>query len=587
MAFSFFNIANAEESLIIPKWHIESQLQENGDLSIVEDITFRFNDKFNGVFREIVLEKTSGLQDIKVAEVTESGEFQYKKVKDAKKGDYGVFIVSEERKVNRLQIFSPSRDEEKTFRISYIVKNVAIMHNDIGELYYKFLGSENETPIGSFTVEIRLPQKDINDEVKVFAHGPLNGKITRKTNDIVYMEVTDVPKDTYIEGRILFPKDFIPSSTNIVNKNSYKSILDEEASLQKKIEKKSALDEAITKILGNISLITSIVELLIFVLLLIIFRRDKNIYETINSSQIPEDCTPAIAGYITNMVIDTNTIMATILDLFRKSYIRIEDGEEYTKKRKKLKDFTITRVKEDDASLLSHEKYFLGWLLDEIGDKSSVTTRDIEQYSKDNNSKFMTDYYDWQKKIKEDTISKGYFEKGRGKYAAFLIIFSSITLLISIVTLIFENLLGLTLLLASILLLIFGISLIHRKSDYGYGQYKKWLEFKKYMNNSKKQATIDDFSRYPLDISLIYALGLGVDKKILKKFDIETTSSSGEHLYSNGWLYWYLIFASDKNNLFKRSIDNSFSGASSSTGSGGGFSGGGGGGAGGGGAGGF
>lgn len=167
MIFSCYNVSNAEESLTIPKWNIESQLQENGDLSIVEDITFRFNDKFNGVFREIVLDKTSGVQDIKVVELTNSGEFQYKKVDTAEKGDYGVFLISADSNVNRVQIFSPSRDEEKTFRISYTVKDVAIRYNDIGELYYKFLGSENETPIGSFTVEIRLPQNDVYDEVKI------------------------------------------------------------------------------------------------------------------------------------------------------------------------------------------------------------------------------------------------------------------------------------------------------------------------------------------------------------------------------------------------------------------------------------
>lgn len=587
LVFSFSAKSNAEESLTIPKWHIESQLLENGDLSIVEDLTFRFNDKFNGVFREIVLNNTSGLQDIKVAELTESGEFQYKRVKDAKKGDYGVFAILEDTDVNKVQIFSPSRDEEKTFRISYIVKNVAIRYNDIGELYYKFLGKGNETPIGSFTVEIRLPQNDTNNEVKIFAHGPLNGKITRKTNSIVYMQVTDVAENTFIEGRILFPKSFIPSSANLVNKDNYKNIMDQEASLQKKIEEKSALDAKINKIFGNISLITSIVEVIIFVLLLIIFRREKEPYETITSNVIPEDCTPALAGYITTSVINSNTIMATILDLFRKGYIKIDDGEEYTEKRKRLQDFTITRVREDDNFLLNHEKYFLNWLLNEIGNGRTVTTRDIEQYSNTESSAFSNAYYNWQRKIKEDAINKGYFEKGREKYAALLIIFSSITLLISIVALIFESLFGLALLATSVLLLIFGIGLLYKKSDYGYGQYKRWIEFKKYMNSSKNLDKIDDFSKYPIDISLIYALGLGVDRKVLKKFNVDSANSVGDYLYSNGWLYWYLIFVSDRNNTFRKSIDKSFSGVSSSTGSGGGFTGGGGGGAGGGGAGGF
>lgn len=587
MILSFSTISFAEESLSIPKWQIESQLLGNGDLSITEDITFRFNDKFNGVFREILLEKTSGIQDINVAEVTEGSESQYKRVNDAKKGDSGVFVVIQDADVDKVQIFSPSRDEQKTFRISYTVKNVAIRYNDIGELYYKFLGSENETPIDSFTVEVRLPQNDVNDEVKIFAHGPLNGNITRKTNNIVYMQVKDVPKGTFIEGRVLFPKDFILNSNNLVDKNNYKNILDEEASFQKKIEEKAAKNVARSNLFGNISFVISAFEIIIFVLLLSKFRREKNIYEITRSNAIPEDCTPAVASYLVTMTDDSNTIIATILDLFRKGYIEIDGGQEYTMKRKKLRDFTITRVKEDDVILLNHEKHFMHWILDEIGDGKSVTTRDIEKYSKDNDSGFQSSYYDWQKKIKEDAIKKGYFDKSSKKYAGFLIIISSITLVFSLITLGFKSLFGLILLGTSILLLIYGITLYSRKSDYGYSQYKKWLEFKKHMNEYKNYNGIDDLTKYPLDISLIYALGLGIDKKVIKKFNINKAYNNQSYYQSNGWLYWYFLFAHDKNNDFNKSINRSFSGTSSSTGSGGGFSGGGGGGAGGGGAGGF
>ena len=43
----------------------------------------------------------------------------------------------ENNTIRVLHIF-PSDNEEKTFRVSYVLKNVAIKYNDIGELYYKF-----------------------------------------------------------------------------------------------------------------------------------------------------------------------------------------------------------------------------------------------------------------------------------------------------------------------------------------------------------------------------------------------------------------------------------------------------------------
>lgn len=53
--------SKAADDLTIPSWIVEANLLETGDLKIVEDITFRFNDKFNGVFREVVSDKTSGI----------------------------------------------------------------------------------------------------------------------------------------------------------------------------------------------------------------------------------------------------------------------------------------------------------------------------------------------------------------------------------------------------------------------------------------------------------------------------------------------------------------------------------------------
>ena len=140
----------------------------------------------------------------------------------------GVYLLEEENNTIRVRIFSPSDDEEKTFRVSYVLKNVAIKYNDIGELYYKFLGAENQTPIGSFRVNITLPQADTYNQVKVFAHGPQNGKISKEDNRTYSFYVEDVPEDTFIEGRLLFPREFIALSNNIQDKDNLNNILEEE-----------------------------------------------------------------------------------------------------------------------------------------------------------------------------------------------------------------------------------------------------------------------------------------------------------------------------------------------------------------------
>ena len=124
--FCFPKMALAGDKLIIPEWVVDAHLLETGDLQIVEDITFEFNDKFNGVFRDIVLERISGVSDIRVQEISGTDAREYMLVDDAEKGDHDVFIIKEEKDRIIIQIFSPSKESGKTFRISYVVEDVAV-----------------------------------------------------------------------------------------------------------------------------------------------------------------------------------------------------------------------------------------------------------------------------------------------------------------------------------------------------------------------------------------------------------------------------------------------------------------------------
>ena len=144
---SFPQNGSAEDSLTIKRWLIDSKIIENGDLEIREDITFNFNDKFNGVFREIVLTGAEGIDKLKVAEMVNGNEIIYSHANKAENGDNHVFMAINDGDNINVKIFSPSKDEDKTFRLNYTIKNVAIKYNDTGELYYKFLGKENSTPI--------------------------------------------------------------------------------------------------------------------------------------------------------------------------------------------------------------------------------------------------------------------------------------------------------------------------------------------------------------------------------------------------------------------------------------------------------
>lgn len=114
--------ASARDELYVADWVVKAEILENGDLKITEDISYEFNDEFNGVYRELYLSKTSGISDISVQEIEGESLKPYVKADKAENGDSGVYTVNESKNKIQIKIYSPSKNTVKTFRYSYTVK---------------------------------------------------------------------------------------------------------------------------------------------------------------------------------------------------------------------------------------------------------------------------------------------------------------------------------------------------------------------------------------------------------------------------------------------------------------------------------
>lgn len=574
----FPKYASAEEDLYIKDWVVDANLEANGDLRISEDITFEFNKKFNGVYRDIVLKGTSGIRGIEVGMVDGNSLLGYKEVNKAKNGDEGVYTIDEKDGRLIIKIFSPAKDESKTFRLNYIVKNVAVKYKDTGELYYKFLGDENKTSIGRFIVNIHFNQNDKDNMIRVYAHGPLNGKIDKVNNQLYRLTVDNLAAKRFVEGRLLFPTEFIKDSDNIQNVNKYQDIIDEEAALAKKHEEDRIRKENTKRKLEKISIVVSAIGVFVFIIILYQCKRNIN-KEILNLDyrDIPKDISPALAAHITGMYSDSNAMFATILDLNRRGYLRIS-GENEELDVNENTNFIIHKLQDNYISLLDHEKHFMSWLFDEMGNGYEVSTDDIKKYNKHNWQKYNALESAWKKKIKEEADRHGYRDYSKKGQGTIIIVISLIIIVLGIITAVFGSLNSMLDFLVGAVLLIYGITLFNRLSDKGYMEYKKWMSFKKNVNKYNPDLSKEE-ALATLDPTLIYALSLNVIK--------QGYAADYDGAYStNSWIFWYVIFASGNDNSFYKSINRSFAG-DTSTSSSISFSAGGGGGAGGGGAGGF
>lgn len=591
-AFSYPAPAGASEDLVITNWIVDASLQDTGDLQIVEDITFKFNSGYNGVFREIGLAGTSGISDLQIYEIGDGLESQYRLDTDANKGDSHVYLTVDSSDYKRVQIFSPSEDEEKTFRLSYIVKDVATRYNDTGELYYKFLGNENSTPIDLFTVNMLLPESSLGSQVRVFAYGPQHGEIIVDSAPIYTLRVENVPTHEFIEGRFLFPTDLIANATRRENVDRLDDIIAQEKANQQEQEEARIRRERTGKALEDISLWASIIGTTVFILSLIVIRREKNIraLAEYTGKEIPVECSPAIATKMSGMLADSDTIIATILDLQRRGYLTIEglpleEGADFDEELDS-EDFKINRLKSDEEGLLDHEKRFMAWLFDEMGNGTGVKTNEVKEFAEKNSTKFYYSLRSWNKRIKADADRMGYFDKSKILYGLILLISSCVLFVLSIVSISYDSLYGLTSIVVSITLFSYSFTLFFRFTDEGYMLNKKLKKFKRYMNDRLNEAHEDHEAVAAFDTALIYALAMGIVNTDEEFITTDYKVPSGQ----NNWMYWYFAFSGGDSSAFHNSINDSFSrplSSSDSGFSGGGFSGGGGGGSGGGGAGGF
>ena len=576
----------AEEDLNINSWFVQADLLEDGSLNVVKDITYSFNTDFNGVYVDIVLDDIISIGNIEVSEIVSGKEVVYIQDQKAKKGQNGVFSINSNKDNANIMIFSPSEYESKTFRLKYTLYDVAAVHSDTGELYYKFIGESNETPIDYFSANINLPQFN-QEDIKIFAHGPLNGNINFD-NQSIKLDVTNVPRNTFVEARVIFPLDYIPFASRTGN-SSFNNILDEEKTLVEKIKKDEIKRQERMSLSNNFSIGLSAVGLLILGALLRKFRRHPAMFDEMKSIY-PDDISPAELSLFMGSIIGPRSYIATLLDLVRRTHISVETLQSNKKSNKWSKsidstNYVFIKTSSNSDNLMEHEKYLLDWFFNEISDGIRVSTDDIDYYRKNNTQKFNKSQSAWQKKVSDELKLRGFHDLRSKNYGIIGLIISLVLLVISVISLIFEGLFGLSLLIISIILLIYSIYLHQRKSDKGYIQYRLWKDFKK--NNANVDIESLGLST---DLSLIYLIALGLPMKDLDNY----RQSIGMDYYPMYWGYYYFLLNNKGGSSFEDKFNNSFYGSSgtstansSSFGGGGGFTGGGGGGVGGSGSGGF
>lgn len=198
------------KSYELSRMRIGAELRADGSFLIREDLTFDFDGSFRRVARTIPL----GAWSISEAAVSERGR-AYEAVRYAGDEAPGTYVFTDDGEYE-IRWFYVAADQERTFTVSYLVRDAVFAYDDVAELYWKFVGDQWEVPARDVSAVLTLPAGATREEIRAWGHGPLEGEVTILDGRTITWEVDRLPPRTFVEGRVAFPTALVPDRKSVV-----------------------------------------------------------------------------------------------------------------------------------------------------------------------------------------------------------------------------------------------------------------------------------------------------------------------------------------------------------------------------------
>ena len=607
-----FLCSNVYASQEMQDIHFDVVLESNGDMKITEnwkieligtDTLFKAF-KMDGSFKEIT--------DVKVSEVLDKNEIlEFKKCDEYKyhvdENEYQALINPDglyEIAFGAKQDYEEVRD----FIISYTVKSPVKKYADCSEIYWQLVPKDFAVPIYHASATVKLPSAVSNkDNLRAWAHGPLNGLVEIVDESTVNYEVDNIDEETMFEIRVATLEDVYPMAANVIDEAKLDSILAEEQEFADDANSARQRNAFLLKlkniglyILNGFIIVFAAVKMVSNFNKLSTIKKYKPVMEVKYFRDLPDEkASPADAAYFyyfNKMSGQVDKILsATIMSLANKGWIGMHliRGEKKTFGKKD--DIVEITIKEKGKELTKDEQKVYDFL--KSVPKESETTFTLDQFKKKCESsptKLQKLLENFEKTAKENAIANKLFSKddeeihndcwiGLGVYV------TAFCMMVLAFGTQFETLAIINMILLGINIVMLLILQRRRNglNQAGVDMQNKWRGLKNYMEEFSllKDKEIPDLVLW--EHYLVYATVFGIADKVVDQLKtIYPDAFNPDNAYDESSPYGYLGMYSSKSystSSFVSSISSASIGTmSSGSGYGGGFSSGGGGGGGGG-----
>lgn len=611
--FSFIsvNYAVSNVNYKIDDYIVDSRIDISGNMVVREVI--KVKGSFNGYIRDLkyknsnnkVFDKSidsfygSSIYDASNIEVRKVGTINYDKELDFNVFDQSVngFTMNDNCTVNKgcyeksditdgvsLKMYNETNNSSTYFYIEYLLGNVVVMHEDIAEVYFNFVGDMFDDDINKYKLRVVLPDKT-KELVRVWAHGPLNGNVSpiKDENGYYYggyLEIIDLYSNTPVDMRLTFDKNLILVDHPYLKKSevlALDKILEVENLRADKANKER--EKAKFFMYGSYALGSVYLVLLVLLFVYIYIKYDKELktnFDMEYNREFINDYDVTNIEYLFDKKITEKAFSTSILNLIYKKNIKIEQIDK--------KDYKLIKVNTDNVS--ESEEYLMKMIFDNIGNKEYVLLSQIKKYAKEihgTTSEFLTSFTTWQNKVTSESIKNNFYESNT-KIKVLGVLFSLVGYLVFYVMVRFNgfNLFSIIIFICALVFMIYML-IFNKRTKRGAEDYQKWKAFKRFLEDfgrfdEKELPEIVLWERY-----LVYANIFGIADKVGKTMNIKFNEINTNNQYSNGDLLFDYMMWNNLNHSINNTVRSSVSTArtvvneaiaKSSSSSGGGFGGG-------------
>ena len=495
---------------------VSARVDRDGSLWIDETRTYTYDGRYSWAEFRLPLDRVGRVSDFLLTE----GDRAFAPGTDDAPGTYRLESSDEELHV---RWHYAAEDETRSFRLRYRIGDAVDLHPDVAELYYQFVGVINPQAVGRVAVELELPRAAEFDEVRAWAHGPLHGRVEFQDSGRLSFDVAPLPAREMWEARVTFPVDWMAAAAAAAAAGD--PMLDRiraeeeawarDANARRERARAAAQERAASnRTAGRIAGGLAVLGLLTLFLGHLRAGRVRQVdYHQRIDSTLPEEA-PALASYLYHArQVNGDALGATLFDLARRGFVRIEQDRQPKKWYESGAPFTIRLDRKAwrtrSGTLQRYERSLVEFLFDVVAEgRDTLHSREVGKAG----GKMQKWFGAWKPMVRAAAGDRSYYDQASTRATVAAALVSGAILVSGIVLVVTAGPAGAVAIAAGAVCL--GLSLtILRLTPEAKLRNKKFEALRRYLKTYHQRP--GDGVGGEIGEYLVYGLALGVGSKAI------------------------------------------------------------------------